>query len=283
MQQPKMGGQAVTRLLIKGNDDLTNALLSKADGGAHLDMGVKEQIAEQFNGRFTIETIVEPSARIEMLSQQLSGVTFPENLKENGLADALESQFNSRIFTEESDILLLSIQPDLVATLWRNQADGTLVSPPENWEAAWSQEQVNWFKQNYTLLNSATADEYKESLTQVIQALKEKTSAHIVMFGSCSYEAANEPHNLSKSEETLTMQTHRLNLVMLELSFAEGITFIDVDRLLAEMGCENNVIKRFHYSKMAYEAIRDDFIRVITDVGFFEERPLLVQMGHRSR
>lgn len=282
MKQPKMGGQAITRLLIKGNDELTDALLSKADGGSQLDSGVKETIAEDLNGRFSLTVTHEPAARIELLHQQLQGASFPESLGEQGLGE-LEAQFNSQIFTADADILALSIQPDLVMSLWRHQEDGTLVSPPQNWDASWSQEQVTWFTETYSPLAAVSGDEYKDSLIQLVQALKDKTSAHIVVFGSCSFDPNPEDHNYSKREESLTMQTHRLNLAMLEVSFAEGITFIDVDRILAEIGCAHNVNSRFSYSTKAYEAIRDEFVRVITDVGFFEERPLLVQMGHRSR
>ncbi len=283
MVQPKMGGQAVTRLFIKGNEDLANALLSKANGGSQLEAGVNEKIAENFNGRFQIEATVESAGRIELLHQQLNGVGLPEDAQAIGLTEALTSQFDSQIFTEEIDLLVFSIQPDLSATLWRHHDDGTLVCPPENWQSAWTQEQADWLTNNYSEVKQASADDYKTYLMSLIKALKDKTSAHIVMFGCCSFDPAPEPHNFSHLEDTLTIMTNRLNLAMLEASFAEGITFIDVDRILAEIGCEHNVIKRFQYSQMAYEAIRDEFVRVITDVGFFEERPLLVQMGHRSR
>ena len=283
MVQPKMGGQAVTRLFIKGNEDLANALLSKAGGGSILGAGVQEIIAEQFNGRFQIETIIEPAGRIELLHQQLNGVSLPDDALQAGLADALTHQFESQIFTEEIDLLLFSIQPDLVTELWRHHEDGTLICPPQNWEVEWTKEQADWLRQSYSIVKDVSAEEYKTYLISLIQTLKDKTSAHIIMFGGCSFDPAPEPHNFSQHADTLTITTNRLNLAMLEASFSEGITFIDVDRILAEIGCEHNVIKRFQYSQMAYEAIRDEFVRVITDVGFFEERPLLVQMGHRSR
>ena len=283
MEQPKMGGQAVTRLFIKGNDDLTTALFSKTDGGASLDLGIKEQIEATYDGRFSIEAIQEPAARIEMMHQQLNGTSLPNSIKEQGLAQAVAFQFNSQIFTEDSDILIFSIQPDLTVDLWRHQDDGSLICPPTHWEADWTQEQISWFSQNYSPVSQPTGVEYKELLTNLVQSLKDKTSAHIVMFGCCSYDSAPEPHNFSHQKDTLTIQTNRFNLAMLEVSFSEGISFIDVDRILAEIGCAHNVVKRFHYSEVAYEAIRDEFVRVITDVGFFEQRPLLVQMGHRSR
>lgn len=284
MQEPKMGGQAVTRLFIKGNEDIIRALLSQTNGGAMLEEGVGELIGAEYDGRFQIETTVEPAARVELLLQQLEGVAkMPEDLAENGLASEFAYQFNSQLFEADADIIIFSIQPDLVMSLWQHKQEGTLICPPADWQSRWSDPQKSWFEASFEQLGELDADVYKNRLTTLIQALKEKTSAHIIMFGACSFDASQEPHNLNQSKETLTMQTHRFNLVMLELSFAEGITFIDVDRELAEMGCAEHVDGRFDYSTQAYQAIRDEFVRVITDVGFFEERPLLVQMGHRSR
>ena len=282
MQQPQIGGQAMIRLLIKSNEDVTDALLSMADGGSQLDAGARERIEAAYDGRFALKITQEPTARIECLHQQLAGVAFPDFLREQGL-NSLVAQFESQIFTTETDILLLSIQSDLILSLWRHLEAGVLVSPPPDWETIWSSEQKSWFKKQFQPLKYADGESYRESLTQLVKTLKDKTSAHIIVFGACSFEAKSEPYNMNNRDDSLTIRTHRLNLAMLEVSFSEGISFIDVDRILAEIGCVAHVNGRFRYSTTAYEAIRDEFMRVITDVGFFEERPLLVQMGHQKR
>lgn len=284
MQEPKMGGQAVTRLLIMGNQDLKHSLLSKEDGGMYLANGLKEAIEVEQNGRFQLSVEHVPAGRIETLLQQIDRVHFPEGLKEQGLdSEFIKAQFNNSLFTTDADILIMSIQADLIHDLWQNNDDEHYLSPPSDWELIWNDSQKLWFTQNYTFLGRTNADTYKENLTKLVQALKEKTTAHIMMLGCSTFDPKEEPHNLYGREVSLTEQTHRLNLVLLELSFSEGVTFIDVDRLLAEIGCRQHVSEPLHYSNEAYASIRDDVKRVISDVGFFEERPLLVQMGHRSR
>lgn len=284
MQQPKIGGQAVTRLFIKGNEELVNALLSRVDGNSRLDKGVKEIIRERYDGQFSIEVMRETAVSTDLLLQQLAGVPYPPELNAQGLTGPfITNQFESSLFDSDSDIIILSILPDLLYTRWRHQHDGYLLCPPLDWEQSWSSAQRDWFLQNFSPLGQQSAAEYKENLTQLVQALKEKTTAHIMLVGSSTFDPDDQTYSFHGIEDTLTLRTHRFNLVMMELSVAAGITFIDVDRLLAELGCETHVHKVLTYSDETYQAICEDIVRVITDVGFFEKRPILVQMGQRSR
>ena len=284
MQQPKMGGQSVTRLFIKGNEELADALLSQADGGSRLDKGVRESVQAVHDGKFEIEVVWETAVSTDILLQQLNGTPFPAELKAQDLDDAfLTNQFESKLFSADSDLIVLSIQPDMLYTRWRHQGDGTLICPPLDWQQSWSAAQRDWFMQNFSPVGKLSADEYKENLTNLIHALKEQTKAHIVLVGVSSFDPDDQTHSFHGIDDTLTLRAHRFNLVMLELSYSEGITFIDVDRLLAELGCDDHVQKALAYSDAAYRAICDDFVRVMTDVSFFEERPILVQMGQRKR
>ena len=284
MQQPQIGGKAVTRLFIKGNDDLVDGLLSSVDGGARLEKGVKECVAETYEGKFSLEVVQETAVTTDILLQQLQGVKFPEALRAQGLDDAfLTSQFDSKLLEEESDIIALSILSDLLYPRWRHQGEGYMICPPLDWQQRWSSEQRDWFIQNFSPIGKVQADEYKENMTQLIQLLKEKSTAHIVLVGASTFDPDDETHNLHGKEDPQSMRALRFNLVMVQLSEEEGITVIDVDRILAELGCSEHVNHIFNYSDETYKAICEEFVRVITDVSFFEERPILVQMGQRNR
>ncbi|MCA9926642.1 MAG: hypothetical protein KC421_29940, partial [Anaerolineales bacterium] len=103
MQQPKMGGQSVTRLFIKGNEELADALLSQADGGSRLDKGVRESVQAVHDGKFEIEVVWETAVSTDILLQQLNGTPFPAELKAQDLDDAfLTNQFESKLFSADS-------------------------------------------------------------------------------------------------------------------------------------------------------------------------------------
>ena len=279
MQQPKMGGKEVTRLFIKGNDDLVDSLLSRQSGGTKLDKGVVECVRDQFDGKFKVDVGKETAVTTDILLQQLNGTTAPSDLDN----DFMAAQFESKLFDGENDIIALSILPDMLYTRWRHQGTGALVCPPLDWQQSWPAEQKDAFMSRYSPVGQLTAVEYKENLTQLVQTLKEKTDAHIILFGASSFDPDDQTHNFHGKEDNLTLRVHRFNVVMLQLSSEEGITFIDVDRILAELGCGEHVLKALTYSDTTYQTICEEFMRVITDVSFFEERPILVQMGQRKR
>jgi hypothetical protein len=73
------------------------------------------------------------------------------------------------------------------------------------------------------------------------------------------------------------------NLALYEISVLEGISIIDVDRMIAELGAENHVVGPMTYSDAAYHHITQEFLRVMEDIGFFEHRPLMLQIGKRPK
>ena len=83
-------------------------------------------------------------------------------------------------------------------------------------------------------------------------------------------------------QDPLSLDIARLNLAALELSVATGLSVIDVDRLVAELGGENHVDDALRYSATVREAIVAEVVRVIEDYGFFDDRALLEQIGRVS-
>jgi hypothetical protein len=79
------------------------------------------------------------------------------------------------------------------------------------------------------------------------------------------------------------LTAHAIDLALIGLSMDEGISVIDVDRVIAELGGDEHVLDACAYSVAACEAIRDELVEVLADYGFFEDRPLLEQHGRRDR
>ena len=111
--------------------------------------------------------------------------------------------------------------------------------------------------------------------------LKEKTNAYIICYNCCDFDPSDRTTNYHNIGETLRLRIQKLNLALLKLSIQKGISIIDVESLLAELGAGQHVIAALNYSPEAYRTICQEFLRVIIDVGFFENRPLLKQIGRR--
>ena len=58
-------------------------------------------------------------------------------------------------------------------------------------------------------------------------------------------------------------------------------SIVDVDRILAELGGTSHATGAFQYSLQACDLICAELFRIMQDIGFFEHRPLIPQMGRK--
>jgi hypothetical protein len=125
-------------------------------------------------------------------------------------------------------------------------------------------------------------DEFRNALQAVVRMLKDDVGCHVIVQNACSVDPDDRTINYHGIEDPLSLRIHRLNLRLLELSMLEGISILDVDRIVAELGAGKHVTKVLDYSAEACEAIARELVRVLADYGFFEQRPLVLQLGRRT-
>jgi hypothetical protein len=112
-----------------------------------------------------------------------------------------------------------------------------------------------------------------------IRALK-GSGAHIFVMNISTVDPNDAVTNYFGLEnDTAALRAHKVALTLIDLSHELGISIIDSDRLLAEMGAERHVESVGRYSAEASEVLCEEILRVLADYGFFEERPLVVQAG----
>lgn len=124
----------------------------------------------------------------------------------------------------------------------------------------------------------------KDDLEAVIRIIKQDIGAHVLILNVSTLDPSDATityHALA--EEPFGLRAHRLDLMLVEVSHQEGISIIDVDRLLAELGGRENVEAAARYGPRACERIAAEVVRVIADYGFLDDRPLLAQVGARVK
>ena len=229
------GGMDDTKIksFVVGGADVVNAAVSTADGGAKLDMGVRELVASEF-----------PGVVIETLHERSSG--FGE------LRSALESG-DSGLIDEQPQIVLLSIARDVVEL-------GRTGVGVEN-----------------------GVRRVESDLVAVIELIKEKVGAHVLVANVSTLDPSQKVSNYHDIDyEPLSLRAHRLDLMLVGVSHDEGISVIDVDRKIAELGGAVGVNAVFDYTIAGCETVAGEIVRVIDDYGFFDDRPLLAQVGARA-
>jgi hypothetical protein len=172
------------------------------------------------------------------------------------------------------DVVVFSLEPEIAQPPWRHRESGYLA-----YAAAGAQPPADRFE----LAEPLPAARSKENLARLIAAAKESLDAHVLVCNCSSIDPDDEVHNYHGRPDTMALHIHKLNLALMDLSVQEGISILDVERLISEMGAERHVVAACRYSDEAYEAIGQEFLRVLEDIGFFENRPLILQVGQKGK
>jgi hypothetical protein len=279
IEQHRSHHQTAVRLFLKGNGDLTSSLLSRPEGGAVLAAGFRQWVSESHNGTFKIQMTHEPSWRSDLLVQQLAGVAFPEELRQQGLDEPfITAQFQSRLLTEPVEVAVLSIQPEIESELWQRREGGYLIQPPPDWRERWPAAQRRWFEANFVAQGYISAANFRENMSRLVRYLEDERKARVVIYGCSSFDPADRSHNYAVTADPPSVRAHRLNFALIQLSQQEDFSLVDVDRIVAELGGGAHVRRFADYSAEAYQAIGREFFRITEALGLFKQESTLLKL-----
>lgn len=108
-----------------------------------------------------------------------------------------------------------------------------------------------------------------------------ESGGQIVAFNCFAFDPDDATRNYFGLQDTLALRAMKFNRALIDLSIEEGISIVDVDRILAELGGTSHATGAFQYSLQACDLICAELFRIMQDIGFFEHRPLIPQMGRK--
>ena len=132
------------------------------------------------------------------------------------------------------------------------------------------------------IVASVPAEEFKQSLTDQIREIKQKLHAHVILFNCSSVDPDDNVYNYHGIPDTFAIRVQRANLALMKISQSEGISIIDVERLVGQLAGDRCVKAPLDYTDDAYTAMGEEFLRVMEDYGFFENRPLVLQVARAA-
>ena len=101
---------------------------------------------------------------------------------------------------------------------------------------------------------------------------------HVVLVGASTL-GAHQPITYAGNEDDYRLRAHRFDAAQIRISMALGVSVVDVDRVIANESGKTNVLAPLEYSPEAQAAIADEMAFIFDDIGFFEKRPLVAQVG----
>jgi hypothetical protein len=280
VDEPKLGGNATLRILVQDSPDILASLGISHSGHQVGDRTLQDLVSEKYGGAFKIEISHQPSCCADLFLQELDSAKLPATLRDEltnkglgHLIATLKLPPPNRV-----DVFLLSVIPELTPCLWEHRSSGTLIAPPKDWQRTLSVAQRAWFEAHFDPQAPRSVQASRRSMIQLVRTVKQRLGSHIIFYNCSPLDADDCTHNYFGTEDSFYITAQQLNLILVELSSSEGVSIIDTERVVAEFG-ETHVPKALHYSLDANRAIQTELMRVFEDIGFFERRPLMVQIG----
>lgn len=123
----------------------------------------------------------------------------------------------------------------------------------------------------------------EDDLRAIVNEIKTKVQAHILISSLSTLDPSDPMYTLhGQSEEPFTLRAQRLNLMLVGVSHQEGISIIDVDRIIAEVGGSESVTGPGRYNASGAAAVLNEIVRILDDYGFMDDRPLMEQVGAKG-
>lgn len=256
-------------LFAKGNLDVRDSLHTFRVGDRVLWNGINELTRDRFGTlvRVRHETWTRSDATIQaagsvpaaIAARQLPLGPYP-----------VDSQFSSRLFDADADVVVLSIQPDVAGTLVRHRRDGYLFYP-SNW-GSWSDADRRWLSEEFVAEDALEAGASMRNFEALIARIRARSAAPIVVYNLSAVVPGESIHCHAGLAEALSTRIRRFNLALAELSQRSGISIVDVDTVVARGGADRLKLDAMHLTAEGCRLVAQEVVRVLEDLGCFEAR-----------
>ena len=145
-------------------------------------------------------------------------------------------------------VVVLSLAPNVVRTLYRHRQHGFLVDPGGWWlnqdlnAVMQDSEQVTWFREHFEPVGRLSVDEFAGLFRTLIERVKETARPrHILVSNVLTVEPGDRIHNYQLRRSPEVMRRREFCLALVDLSRELGFHIIDLDRVLKREGIDRQL------------------------------------------
>ena len=271
--QSDAGASPKTGIYLKGACDLPSLLAL----GPLIGPTVKGTVAV-VRGRGNIA-----AARADVLLQTLEGIPDEITKDTSACLDLNPDYFKPTLFNPEfrvpgmgslgafpKDVVVLSLAPNVVRTLYRHKEHGFLVDPGGWWlakvqSALGERETLAWFKASFRPVGKLSVAEFAAMFRTLVPLVRDRTGAQVLVTNVLTVEPGDREHNYQLRRNPDGMRRREFCLALTDLSRELGFHVLDVDRVLKRSGIERQV-DFSHFPTDLYPAIAAEAARVLQEM-----------------
>lgn len=177
--------------------------------------------------------------------------------------------------TFAKDVVLLSIAPDVVRTLYRHREHGFLVDPGGWWlnqslDAVLDDLAVaTWFRREFVSVGRIGVDAFAANLRRIIELVRSRTGAHVLVLNVLTVHPGDATHNYQFVRHSPSVRRREFNLALVELSRRLDFSIVDVDRVVKRVGVSRQIDFE-HFGVDAFAPVAEEAFRIMRERGVFE-------------
>lgn len=254
-------------ILAKGNADVRDSLHALHEDGAVAWNGVNIVLRERHPGwtaRVIHETMTRSDAVLAACDRPppvIAGPGIPLG------PFPITSQFATRLFDSGADIVVLSIQADVMNQLAVAQDDGHLLYPYG--VDGWPDDARQWLRRHYAPAPPLAPAEAIAALDRIVARIRAAGDPHILVYNLSPILPWERIHRYRGLGETLTERIRRFNLALADLSRDTGISIVDVDAVLARAGAARLKLDAVTLTAGGCRLVAEEVVRILADLGCF--------------
>jgi hypothetical protein len=167
-------------------------------------------------------------------------------------------------------VVVLSIGPDFARTLYRHREHGFLIDPGGWWlnqsmaGVLKDMSSVMWFNKTFAKVGRITVEESMANFTRIIELIRERTGAYVMVFNLLGVEPGDLTHNFQHVKNSNMMRRRAFNLALYDLSQQLDFSVVDIDRLLKRNGVEEQV-DFAHWPLERFGPVAQEMFRIMRD------------------
>ena len=145
-------------------------------------------------------------------------------------------------------VVVLSLAPNVIRTLYRHREHGFLVDPGGMWLnqdlnlPRQNPEQVAWFRDTFEPAGRLGLEQFGDLFSRLVQVVRERSRAdHILVFNVLTVEPGDRIHSYQLRNRPEVLRRREFCLALVDLSRALGFQIVDIDRVLKRHGVDRQV------------------------------------------
>lgn len=252
-------------ILAKGNADVRDSLHALHEGGRVAWNGVNAVLKERHPG-WTARVIHETMTRSDALLAAPGAP--PATLRDRPLPLGpfpTQGQFSTRLFEGIADVVVLSIQADVMNHL-ATARDGSHLFYPYGVNG-WPAEDRQWLARHYLPAPPPEPEAAIAALGGLVARIRAAGDPHILVYNLSPIVPWERIHCYDGLDETLGERIRRFNLALAGLSREAGISIVDVDALLARAGAARLKLDAVTLTADGCRLVAEEVVHILAERG----------------